>query len=200
MPRAAGQIDERKAEAVLDAAAELFSERGLAVSIEEIARRAGVSRQTVYNRFGSKVEIARAVAARRAEAMAAPLNAHLGDPLAALTAFARNLLEKVACPRHVEMMRATMLAGADAPDLGPAVYDAGPAESKRRLAAYLAAQTEAGRLAVDDPEQAAGMFSGMVLGHRLTRGLLGLPLVEPGEDLDARAAECARRFLRAYAP
>lgn len=200
MPRACGQIDERKVAAVLDAAGELFSERGLAVSIEEIARRAGVSRQTVYNRFGSKLEIARAIAAQRAEAMAAPLDANVGDPMTALTAFARNLLEKVACPRHVEMLRATMLAGAEAPDLGRAVYDAGPAESKRRLAAYLAAETAAGRLAVDDPAQAAGMFMGMVMAQRVTRGLLGLPLVEPGEDLDATARECAGRVIRAYAP
>ena len=40
MPRAPGQIDLAKTEAILDAAAQVFGERGLAASMEEIARRA----------------------------------------------------------------------------------------------------------------------------------------------------------------
>ena len=50
MARALGQIDIRKDEAILDAAARLFASRGLSVSMDEIARCAGVSKQTLYNR------------------------------------------------------------------------------------------------------------------------------------------------------
>ncbi len=46
MARALGQIDTRKDEAILDAASRLFANRGLSVSMEEIARSAGVSKQT----------------------------------------------------------------------------------------------------------------------------------------------------------
>ncbi|MET0293380.1 MAG: helix-turn-helix domain-containing protein, partial [Phenylobacterium sp.] len=49
MPRLAGQIDVAKTEAILDAAAEVLAERGFSAPIEEIARRAGVAKQTVYN-------------------------------------------------------------------------------------------------------------------------------------------------------
>lgn len=41
MPRVAGQIDLAKGEAILDAAVEVLGERGLAASMEEVARRAG---------------------------------------------------------------------------------------------------------------------------------------------------------------
>ena len=65
MARLRGQVDETKTEAILEAARTLFSEQGGGVSMEAIAKRAGVSRQTLYNRFPSKVEIGRALASRR---------------------------------------------------------------------------------------------------------------------------------------
>ena len=76
MARALGQVDERKGEAILDAARDVFAEKGPAATMEEIARRAGVSKQTLYNRFGSKLEIGRALAARRSEAVTAPHVTH----------------------------------------------------------------------------------------------------------------------------
>lgn len=45
---------QRNAEKLRAAAAELFQERGLKVSLKEIARRAGVSHGTLYNLFGSR--------------------------------------------------------------------------------------------------------------------------------------------------
>ena len=94
MSRAAGQIDGTKTEAILDAALELFGEKGALASMEAIARRAGVSRQTLYNRFPSKLEIGRALAARRSDAISAPLRAG-GDPGTVLTALAAGMLDKL---------------------------------------------------------------------------------------------------------
>ena len=62
MARRRGQVDERKSEAILDAAATLFADKGLQAKMDEIAKLAGVSKQTVYNRFASKLEIAQALA------------------------------------------------------------------------------------------------------------------------------------------
>ena len=73
MARVAGQVDEAKTEAILDAALALFAEKGVLASMEAIARQAGVSRQTLYNRFPSKIDIGRALAARRAAALTEPL-------------------------------------------------------------------------------------------------------------------------------
>ncbi len=44
-------------QAVLEAATARFSERGWAASVREIARAAGVSVETVYGHFGSKVDL-----------------------------------------------------------------------------------------------------------------------------------------------
>jgi TetR/AcrR family transcriptional regulator, mexJK operon transcriptional repressor len=197
MARVRGQVDETKTEAILDAAQALFAEKGGGVSMEAIARRAGVSRQTLYNRFPSKLEIGRALAARRSDAISAPLRDG-GDPQTVLTTLAAVLLDKIIGDDGKASMRGVALMSPHAPDVALAIYEAGPRESLRRLSAWLEEQDRKGVLGVPDPEAAAEMFAGMVLGHGHLRGVLGVP--HPPIDRDARAAETARRFLRAFAP
>ena len=48
---------ERNRQRILAAAAEVFNERGLEVSLDEIARHAGVGVGTVYRRFRTKEEL-----------------------------------------------------------------------------------------------------------------------------------------------
>ena len=197
MARVRGQVDESKTEAILNAASALFAEQGGGVAMEAIARRAGVSRQTLYNRFPSKLEIGRALAGRRMDAISAPLRAG-GDPQTVLTTLAALLLDKICSDDGKASMRGVALMSPHAPDVARAIYDAGPGESLRRLSAWLTEQDRAGALSVPDPDHAAEMFAGMVLGHGHLRGVLGVP--HPAIDRDARAAETARRFLRAFAP
>tara|TARA_R110002167_G_scaffold152965_1_gene347070 strand:+ start:921 stop:1520 length:600 start_codon:yes stop_codon:yes gene_type:complete len=198
MSRAVGQIDARKSEAILDAATELFAEKGAAATVDEIARRAGVSKQTVYNRFGSKLDVGRALAARRSDAVTAPLRAG-GDPQTVLTALATSLLEKIIHGEAGAALRGLALMSPEAPDIAEAIYDSGPGESLRRLSAWLSEQDRLGLLRVPDPDHAAEMFSGMALGHGHLRTLLRAS--HPGADrIPERAHETARRFIRAFAP
>ncbi|GAA1582806.1 TetR/AcrR family transcriptional regulator [Actinoplanes couchii] len=66
---------QRNAVKLREAAADLFQERGLQVSLKEIARRAGVSHGTLYNLFGSREalidEVIADLAATRLSAAAA---------------------------------------------------------------------------------------------------------------------------------
>ena len=196
MARVRGQVDKTKTEAILEAASVLFGEKGALASMEQIARRAGVSRQTLYNRFPNKLEIGRALAARRSDAISAPLRAG-GDPATVLTAFALGLLDKVFRADAGASLRGVALMSPEMPDLADAIYEAGPAEGLRRLAAWLAEQDRLGLMRVPDPEAAAEMFAGMALGHGHLRSILGV--AQPSIDLGPRAAEAARRFLRAFA-
>lgn len=195
MARVRGQVDETKTEAILEAATALFGEKGALASMEQIARRAGVSRQTLYNRFPNKLEIGRALAARRSDAISAPLRAG-GDPETVLKAFAVGLLDKLLRAEAGASLRGVALMSPEMPDLADAIYEAGPAEGMRRLAAWLAEQDRLGLLRIPQPEVAAEMFAGMVLGHGHLRAILGV--AQPPIDLEARAAEAVHRFLRAF--
>ena len=198
MPRAPGQVDEHKSEAILQAASDLFVEKGAGASMTEIARRAGVSKQTLYNRFPTKTDIGRALAAQRSDVVTAPLTSGAA-PEDVLTAIAETLIGKICREGKGASLRGVALMSPEAPELARAIYDAGPGESVRRIAAWLAEQDRLGRLSVPDPTAAAEMFAGMALGHGHLRSVLGLP--HPDADhAAARARETARRFIRAFAP
>jgi TetR/AcrR family transcriptional repressor of mexJK operon len=201
MPRVAGQIDVSKNEAILDAAMEVLGERGVSVSMDEIARRAGVSKQTVYNHYGSKAELVRAMAERRVHEITAPLATAdaVDNPAEALAGYARVLLNVALGPRNSAMFRTAMLHAADMPDVARAMWEAGPKASRSRLAEYLTLETRAGRLFCPNPAEAAEFFGGMVIGTYQTAELLGVGVHLDDARIDRIATEATARFLRAYA-
>lgn len=78
-------------ERVLDGVGELLRDRPWSqVSMAEVAARSGVSRQTLYNAFGSRQELARAYVNREADrflvAVDAAVRERAADPRAALAA------------------------------------------------------------------------------------------------------------------
>jgi len=201
MPRVAGQIDVAKNEAILDAAVAAMADRGLAVSLEEVARRAGVSKQTIYNHYGSKAELLRALMERRVEAITASLDmpGAVDHPEEALAAFARTMLSGLLNPASRAFMRVIVLSAADVPDLARTFYSAGPQGTRARVAQFLERETAAGRLDVPDPLLAADFFSGMVMSRYRFALLLGLDPELTAGDVDRVATEAAARFVRAYA-
>ncbi|MDB5477469.1 MAG: transcriptional regulator, TetR family [Phenylobacterium sp.] len=197
MPRVAGQIDVAKNEAILDAALQVLGERGTAASMEEIARRAGVSKQTVYNHYGSKADLVRAMCARRVSEMTAPLEAPgaLEQPEETLAAYGRALLQGLLNPRSVALMRTAVAGVATQPDVARTIHESGIRANRRRFAAFLAAETAAGRLACPDPMAAAEVFSGMVVGVRHVSALLDAVPPPDEAEADRIARDAAARFL-----
>jgi len=193
MPRLQGQIDVVKQALVFEAAIDAFTERGLGASLEDIARRAGVSRQTIYNQFGSKPELVRALVRRRVDTLTAPLKqpGAAENPEATLCAYGETMLHLIN-ERSYSLMRMTIQAADDFPELAHEVYQNGPAASRAQLAAFLEQEDLEGRLKVERPQQAAEFFVGLVLGNRQTAALLRLG---PAPDPE----EAAKRFVRAYA-
>ena len=201
MPRALGQIDLAKNEAILEAAYDVLAERGLSAPMSAIARRAGVSKQTIYNHYGAKTDLIRALANRRSKTLTAPLQSRNdGGPEETLATYAKVLLAMIAAPRGYCLMRLTIQSAGELPELAREVYEAGPRATHRRLAAFLKAEDEAGRLDVDDPLEAAEMFSSMTIGHKQIRLLMGLPIELDEEGLSRLSRDVAHRFVRAYAP
>jgi AcrR family transcriptional regulator len=71
---------ERNRLRILDAAAELFAERGLQVSLDEVAERAGVGVGTVYRRFADREALVDALLQARVEEFLAMVESAATNP------------------------------------------------------------------------------------------------------------------------
>jgi AcrR family transcriptional regulator len=71
---------ERNRRRLLEAASEMFSERGLDVGVAEIAQRAGVGRGTLFRHFPAKEDLIAAIVVERVQASIERGRAMLGAP------------------------------------------------------------------------------------------------------------------------
>jgi AcrR family transcriptional regulator len=95
---------ERNKRLLLDAAKELFAERGLHVSLDDIAKRAGVGVGTAYRRFGSRSELIEALFDERVEQMVALAESclEIEDPWLGLVTFIESSTELQASDRGLK--------------------------------------------------------------------------------------------------
>jgi AcrR family transcriptional regulator len=102
---------ERNRQRILEAASEVFTERGLGVSLDEIARHAGVGIGTVYRRFRTKEELVEALFVERVESIAvlAEQAAEAPDPWSGLVRFMEQMAEILA--GNLGLRQMLMLAG-----------------------------------------------------------------------------------------
>lgn len=192
-----------KPRAVLDAAAQLFLAQGYGgVSMDAVAKRACVSKATLYAHFPGKEALFRSMIAEQCERMAseatAPAEPAEGIGMA-LQRLNLTLLRFLVAPSTLAMHRVVLAEAQRDPGLAEAFYAAGPARGRERIAAWIAEEQRRGRLRADaDPNRAAADLSALLRGDLWLRAGLGLP-PEPDEAaLEAEAAAVAALFLRCY--
>ena len=161
--------------AILDAAAELFAERGYAsTTTRAIAERAGVNEVTLFRRFENKAGVLRAISERWSETMAAAVVPKLPDP-----ADTRGTLEALARMEVEGAVRAGGLAmrlafdARTVPEVAQ-ITGGGPGANLEGLTEYLASRQEAGDLRQDiDARIMAEAFFNITSTMVMARQLLG---------------------------
>ena len=188
------------------AATEVFIAKGyLEPSVDEIALRAGVSKQTVYKHFGSKEKLFLAVTKAATDAVTNELAAQLearrsdeSDFSFELETFARTLARGVLTPEMTSLRRLVMNEVTRFPKLGRAWYRNGPGRVVEQLTRRLGELKAKGLLAVDDPERAAEDFNWLVLSAPQNKMLFGAVRSFTDAEIDAMATRAVRLFLSAY--
>ena len=194
-------IESPKRQLVLDAAAALFMAHGYgAVSMDAVARAAGVSKATLYAYFSSKDQLFATIigeACQQKFALGELLPADTTDIRAALIAFGSRLLRFFLEERALAIHRVVIAESTRFPELGRAFYDNGPAALLGIFATWLDDQTAAGQLAVVDQVMAAEQFVSLLKTSVYLRASLGLTLPTDPE-IDATVEAAVTTFLKAY--
>jgi AcrR family transcriptional regulator len=181
---------------LLDAACDAFREEGYQVSIDRLAARAHVARQTLYNHFPSKDALFAEAVRHIIQSVLVTLDRD-GDVRATLLSFGDAYRAKVLSSEGIAIFRTLMAEAPRFPALAKQFFRQGPQTTRKRLSEYLARAMEQGRLKRDDPDFAAEMLTAMLADFDRLRGLMNLQtdLLKPAKS--AQVVDC---FLRAFAP
>ena len=195
---------ERKHAAIVAAATSVFLDRGYhGASMDELARVAAVSKQTVYKHFASKKTLFEQVMVATSEPMHAALRAAVdgvtgsGDVEADLRAYGRELLRQVLAPSVVRL-RYIIVAEADRfPDLAASWHRQGPGRTVDDLSSRFTELTAAGRLSCPQPRVAAEHFLWLLIAEPLVKSMFVPPPARPVR-VEARVDAAVRVFLAGY--
>ncbi len=183
---------------LVHAAREAFMKDGYRASVDGIAARAGVAKQTLYNHFPCKGDLFSEAAGLSSAAIVVALEEETGDLRASLLRFAATFRERVLGDEGLAVFRALTAETARFPALAQAFFAKGPGQTAARLADFLGNAMADGRLRRDDSRFAAEMLLGMLGGMEHIRRLCNAP--GPDEAESTRIGQIMDTFLRAYAP
>lgn len=190
-----------KRAAILDAAKHLFTRHSFdAVSMDQIAAEAGVSKLTVYSHFGDKESLfGEAVRARCEDQLPVALfQADLpGGPRERLTAIAEAFFALVTSDEAIAVHR-TMMTDATDPHVRELFWASGPQRIKDAFAEFLHSEVDKGDLRIGDIPRAASQFFALIKGEAHMRLLCGLCCSTGPGDPEGHIRATVELFLRAY--
>jgi TetR/AcrR family transcriptional regulator, mexJK operon transcriptional repressor len=185
-------------ERLLEAAKEVFLEHGYGASVDMVVQRAGVARQTFYNHFHNKEALFADAMRHCVSEVMGLLDGHSGDVRVTLLEFARAYRQRVLSPQSIAKFRIITAQAQRFPELTGEDYAQGLGKMLKRLAEFLRAAMDEGRLRRDDPDFAAEMLLSMLAGMERARLLFGVE--NPPHDEAARVRKIVEGFLRMFAP
>jgi TetR/AcrR family transcriptional regulator, mexJK operon transcriptional repressor len=189
---------------IAQAALRLFLRDGYErTSVDAIAAEAGVSKRTIYNRYGDKQNLLMSVLKDAYTTMLGAfggiMDAHLNDVTdleQSLTAFAREAAFRVVrAPERAALVRLMMAEAPHFPEL--LRLEMGPLTMTQVLTRHLSALAPVWGLDIGDAREAAEQFLALTFGRMNNRTMFGqIPIDD--EETERIVTNGVRLFLRAY--
>ena len=181
---------------MLDAATELFLEKGFErTSLSDILDRSKGSRSTLYDLFGNKEGLLRAMVedacSRLWQAMGSPADT---PPFAedSLVELGIRFVGAALAPNAVAVYRIVVAEGNRVPDIAQFFFDSGPRVIQQRLTQRFETAAAPGGAS---PLVLAQVFLGAILGDLYVRQTLGLAPICGESEIAAHVRAAVRIFL-----
>lgn len=189
-----------KRDTILAIALQVFLEEGYAAaSMSTIAARVGGSKGTLYNHFRSKAELFVAVIQNQCELHQNQIfDVPELDLRALLTELAHRLARMMLSDEVITIHRIVVAEATRFPEIGEALYEAGPKRGKLRLIAYLRKAMDEGRMKPGDPERAAEHCFELCLSGMYRRRLWNVGPPPTDAEIDACIEAGVSVFMAAY--
>jgi TetR/AcrR family transcriptional repressor of mexJK operon len=198
------ETESPKRRAILSAAAALFMAHGYgAVSMDAVARAAGVSKATLYAHFGAKDRLFASIINEACETIR---RTSIGTfesadlPLRdALRHLGRQWLRFMLNDTAIAVRRMVVAEGPHFPELANAFYDNGPRLTRAWLGRWIAGEMARGRLRQADPDRAADQFVSLVSAEVVLRVTLGIEPQPDEAEMELQIDAAVDTFYRAFA-
>lgn len=169
---------ERKRQTILDAGQALFLRQGYrGTSVDQIAARAQVSKQTVYKHFGDKQDLLFAIVSAALQSAAEPVIERIAA-LPQTTELESDLIELAVDYLHtvlaepvVQLRRLVITEAHRLPELAEMYYQQAPARTLTALADAFGQLHQRGILRIPEPWLAAEHFAFLIVGSPIDRAL-----------------------------
>lgn len=192
----------RKFEQVVEGATEIFLTEGYErASVDEIARRAGVSKATLYAYFPDKrllfVEVMKRECERRAKEADDKIDT-CGPPEIVLTLVGTAMLEIFLSDFGQQFFRTSIAESVNFKELGQKYFDAGPGLIERELVPYFEEAEARGELKIEDKTFAAHQFAELCKAWVFPRRTLHIRDTFSRDEIEMVVREAVKMFLARY--
>lgn len=191
----------KKRQKYLAVATELFLEQGYeATGLDQLIKRCGGSKLTLYNYFGDKKGLLKAVVNDVTEQLRQTLNFETqhGDSVHdQLFYFSLNYLRFLYSPDLLKLTRLVMAHSRENPELVTFFLERGAFHSQATLRSYIEEQAEAGQLKVDDAYSACEQLLGALKGNRHFEAMF-TDYRMSDKEMKEYTANTVDAFLRSY--
>ena len=185
---------------IVAAATGEFQDKGYAATcMDDVAKRAGVSKKTLYRLIPNKAELFKAFVATRIERFMLAIDASAIGGLDVAEGLERIMVAFGMLTLSKETIAINRLVIAECerfPELAATFYNVAITATNEAVAHYLALQCESGALDLADPHLAAAMLRSMMIMEPQRAVMLGQRPVPTEAEIAARARACVQIFLK----
>jgi len=159
-------------------ATEMFLEMGYEkASMNNLVKRSGASKSTIYKHFRSRQALFIAVIDEELRDHLAPIENLDLTTLSieeGLKLIGRTGIKAITSKEHINLCRIIYAEAERIPYVGKTYYDHGPKRGIGGVVKYLSTMVERGRIRCADPTMAAEYFWGMILHRPMLEGYCGI--------------------------